>query len=132
MLSEAAPPLIVLMALGVEAIDRPWFRQAFAALACYSLLIQAAGAFFYPKGHWDATPESVDSSPARLWNWRDNPIARTVRAGPYWEPYAIVGAAFTVGIPGAEKRLRELNVNPFEQAKPGQGGPERVQPANLR
>jgi hypothetical protein len=56
---------------------------------------------------------SVDNAPDRLWDWRDNPIVRTVRGGLYWEPYAIVGAALTGGLPAAQRRLRELNVNPY-------------------
>ncbi len=120
LLTELVPPLIVMMALGVSATDRsrlwswpsPWPRRAFAVLALYSVLIQGVGVFFYPKGHWDATPQRVDKAPSRLWDWRDNPIARTVRGGFYWEPYAIVGAAFTGGFQAAQRRIRELNVNP--------------------
>ena len=118
MLTELIPPLMVLTAIGVSAFDRPWPRRAFATLALYSLLIQALGVFFYPKGHWDAGPPSVDNSPARLWDWRDNPIVRTVRGGLYWEPYAVVAAALTGGLPAAQRRIRELNVNPYEEAKP--------------
>ena len=119
LLTEVIPPLVVLMAIGVPAMDRRWPRRAFAVLAVYSVLIQAAGVFFYPNGHWDGTPQPVDAVKGRLWNWRDNPIARTVRGGLYWEPYAIVGAAITGGIPAARLRMRELNVNPYEQAEPG-------------
>ncbi len=119
LLTELIPPLVVLMAIGVPAIDRPWPRRAFAVLAMYSVLIQAVGVFFYPNGHWDAIPQPVDAANGRLWNWRDNPIARTVRGGLYWQPYAILGAAITGGIPAARLRMRELNVNPYEQAEPG-------------
>jgi hypothetical protein len=109
---------VVLMAIGVSTLHRPWPRRAFAALALYSVLIQAVGVFFYPKGHWDGTPEGVDAAHGRLWNWKDNPVTRTVAGGLYWEPYAIVGAAFTGGIPAARRRMRELNVNPYEEAQP--------------
>jgi len=119
LLTELIPPLMVLMAVGASAIDRPWVRSAFAICALYSMLIQAVGVFFYPNGHWDGIPEGVDELHGRLWNWRDNPIDRTVRGGFYWEPYAIVGAVFTGGISAAETRMRELNVNPYEQAQPG-------------
>ncbi len=122
LLTEVVPPLIVMMALGVSAIEHSrfgaWPRHAFAVLALYSVLIQAVGVFFYPKGHWDATPKSVDRAPARLWDWRDNPIARTILGGPTWEPYAIVGAAFTGGLAAAERRVRQLNVNPYEESAP--------------
>ena len=123
LLTELAPPLIVLMALGVSVIDRPWPRRAFAALALYSVLIQGIGVFFYPNGHWDGIPEGVDAAHGRLWNWRDNPLARTVSGGLYWQPYAIVGAALTGGLPAARVRMRELNVNPYEEAKPVDANP---------
>jgi hypothetical protein len=118
LLTELVPPLVVLMAIGVSTLDRPWPRRAFAVLALYSVLIQAVGVFFYPKGHWDGTPEGVDAAHGRLWNWKDNPVTRTVAGGLYWEPYAVVGAAFTGGIPAARRRMRELNVNPYEEAQP--------------
>jgi hypothetical protein len=123
LLTELVPPLIVMMALGVSAIEhsgfRAWPRRAFAVLALYSVLLQAIGVFFYPKGHWDGTPQSVDRAPARLWDWRDNPIARTILGGPTWEPYAIVGAALTGGLAAAQRRVRELNVNPYDESAPG-------------
>jgi hypothetical protein len=125
LLTELVPPLIVLMAIGVTVIERPWPRRAFAALALYSVLIQAVGVFFYPKGRWDAGPPNVNSAPARVWDWRDNPIARTIRGGPTWESYAVVGRAITSGIPAAQRRMRELNANPYDQSPP-----EGVPPAS--
>jgi hypothetical protein len=119
LLTEIVPPLVVLMAIGASVIDYRWPRRAFAVLALYCVLIQAVGAFFYPNGHWDADLKTLDQAPSRLWDWRDNPIARTVRGGIYWEPYAVIGAALNGGIPAAQRRMRELNVNPYEQAKPG-------------
>jgi hypothetical protein len=119
LLTELIPPLILLMAIGAAVIDRPWPRRAFAALALYSMLLQGVGAFFYPNGHWDGIPEGVDSAHGRLWNWRDNPVARTVSGGLYWQPYAVVAAAFTGGLSAAQLRMHELNVNPYEEAEPG-------------
>jgi hypothetical protein len=118
LLTEIIPPLVVLMAIGAAAMDRPWPRRAFAVLALYSVLIQAVGVFFYPNGHWDGIPEGVDAVHGRLWNWRDNPIYRTLGGGFYWQPYAIVDAALTGGIGPARLRMRELNVNPYEEAEP--------------
>jgi len=118
LLTELAPPLIVLMAIGVSVIDRPWPRRAFAVLALYSISIQAIGAFFYPKGRWDTRPRSVNVASARLWDWRDNPIARTVRGGPAWESYDVIGTAISSGIPAAQRRMRELNANPYDDSPP--------------
>jgi hypothetical protein len=112
-LSEIMPPLIILIALGTPLLERRWLKRSFVLLATYSILIQALGVYFYPKGHWDSTPVSVDDNPARLWDWRDNPIRRTLEAGPAWEPYAIVGAALTGGRADAERKMHELNVNPY-------------------
>jgi hypothetical protein len=118
LLTELAPPLTVLMAIGVSAIQRPWPRRAFAVLALYSISIQAIGAFFYPKGHWDTRPKNVNAARARLWDWRDNPIARTVGAGPAWESYAVIGTAIAGGLPAAQRRMRELNANPYDESPP--------------
>jgi hypothetical protein len=118
LLTELVPPLIVLMAIGVSVLDRPWPRRAFVTLALYSVLIQAIGVFFYPKGRWDGGPPNVNSAPARVWDWRDNPIVRTIRGGPEWEPYAVIGTAITSGIPSAQRRMRELNANPYDEAPP--------------
>lgn len=118
LLTELAPPLIVLIAIGLPAIDQPWPRRVFAILAVYSISIQAVGAFFYPKGHWDSRPSNVNTIHARLWNWSDNPIVRTIRGGPAWESYAVVGAAITRDIPAAQRRMRQLNANPYDESPP--------------
>jgi len=109
------PALMVLMALGVAAIQKPWPRRAFALVAIYSCLIQAVGAYFYPKGYWDVVPLPAARARQRLWDWRDNPIRRTLSAGPAWESYAIVGAAFSGGVPAAARRMRELRANPYDR-----------------
>jgi hypothetical protein len=117
LLSELIPPLVVLMAIGVAAIDRPWPLRAFAVLAVYSMLIQAVGVFFYPNGHWDSGLEN-DRATAHLWDWKDNPIGRTIEGGFYWQPYSIVGAALRGGIPAAAERMHDLKANPYEEAQP--------------
>jgi hypothetical protein len=109
-LTELIPPVVILMALGTAVLERPWCRRSFAALAVYCFLIQAVGAYFYPEGHWDHVPHSVDGHPERLWNWRDNPIGRTLAAGPAMEPFAIVSAALRGGSAGAARKMQELGV----------------------
>jgi hypothetical protein len=87
-------------------------------LAVYSVLTQMVGVFFYPNGHWDSLPNPVNGTNGRMWNWRDNPIGRSLQGGFYWQPYAIVGTALTDGLPAAARRMNELNVNPFGQIQP--------------
>lgn len=110
LLAELIPPLIVLMALATPVLEGRWTKRAFAVVAVYCILIQALGVYFYPKGHWDAGPGSTR---ARLWNWRDNPIGRTLAGGPVWEPYAVVGAALKGGRAAAAQKLHEVGVNPY-------------------
>jgi len=86
LLSEAIPAAFVLIAM------RPRLSRTFWAAAVYSIGIQALGVYFYPKGHWDNVPVSVDVASERLWDWRDNPIRRTASGGFVWEGYAALGA----------------------------------------
>jgi hypothetical protein len=118
LLTELAPSLLILIAMAVPALDRPWPRRAFAAVALYSMLTQGLGVFFYPKGNWDLGPPNVNVAPTRLWDWRDNPIRRTIDGGPAWEPYAVVATAIRNGIPAARVRMRQLNANPYDQSSP--------------
>ena len=118
LLTELAPPLIVLMAIGTAVLDRPWPRRAFAVISVYCVFIQAIGVFFYPKGRWDAGPPNINAAHDRVWDWRDNPIVRTLHGGPAWESYAVVGTAITRGIPAAQRRMRELNANPYDERPP--------------
>jgi hypothetical protein len=77
------------------------------------VLIEAVGVYFYPKGHWDNTPIPVDQDGDRNWDWKDNPIRRTLAAGPTWEPYAIVGAALIGGPAAASEKMHELDVHTY-------------------
>ncbi|HSW50714.1 MAG TPA: hypothetical protein VLH09_11095 [Bryobacteraceae bacterium] len=61
-------------------------RAAFVLLVTWSTFTQAVGAFCYPNSRWDETPVAVGSRPSRLWDWRDNPIARSLAAGPRLGP----------------------------------------------
>jgi hypothetical protein len=61
---------------------RPVLRVAFAATVAFALWVQVVGAFYYPEGHWDGWPVAVDLQPQRCWDWSDNQLRRTWRAGP--------------------------------------------------
>jgi hypothetical protein len=115
LLAELSAPVIILIAVGLPAISRKGFKTAFAATAVYCFLIQALGVYCYPKGHWDHLPVSVNGRAhyERLWNWADNPVIRTARGGIAWEPYAIVAAAATGGLPAAAKKIQQLGINEY-------------------
>ena len=61
---------------------RPVLRVAFAATVAIALWVQVVGAFYYPAGNWDGWPVSVDLEPQRCWDWSDNQVLRSWRAGP--------------------------------------------------
>lgn len=113
LLTEILAPVMILIAVGLPAIRERALKRAFAPIAVYCCLIQVVGVYCYPKGRWDHLPVSVDDSPARLWNWADNPIVRTAQGGVAWEPYSIVAAAATGGWPAAVKKLQQLGINTY-------------------
>jgi hypothetical protein len=113
LLTEICAPLIILIAIGFPAIGSGGLKWAFAVLAVYGCFIQALGTFCYPKGRWDGVPVSVNDDRGRLWNWVDNPIIRTAHGGIAWEPYSVVAAAATGGLPAAAKKLQELGINSY-------------------
>jgi len=60
---------------------RPMLRVAFVATLAIALWVQVVGAFYYPAGNWDGWPDNVDLE-QRCWDWSDNQLLRTWRAGP--------------------------------------------------
>jgi hypothetical protein len=104
---------MILIAIGLPAMQGWFLRSIFAAAVCYGCWIQIIGVYYYPKGRWDATPVAVNDDPGRLWNWSDNPVARTIRGGVAWEPYAIVSAGLSGGIPAAESKMQQLGIQPY-------------------
>jgi len=95
-LTDVVPCLVILMIPAVRLLNnsRVW-KAAFAMALAFSISVQAVGAFCYPNGHWDALPRSVDEQPQRLWDWRDNQIARSVSAGPVLLPYRLAWVSVT-------------------------------------
>jgi hypothetical protein len=85
--ADLAVPLALLAAAAFHQAPQrraaPATRALVATLLAWSLFVQAAGAFCYPGGDWNATPADVDRAHARLWDWRDSQIPRTIRAGLY-------------------------------------------------
>lgn len=107
LLSEAVPPLFVMLAM------RPVPKRLFWALASWGLMMQAVGVYFYPKGHWDNEPASVDKASYRAWDWSDNPVARSLRGGFVWEGYAAASALIQGGPSAAAAELQRSGLNPY-------------------
>ena len=86
LLTETGPLFIFLTAFTVPMLSKSRrLKIAFWVFAVSSVCVQAVGVFCYPGGAWDALPYSVDGS--RVWNWLDNPISRSLRAGIDLRPY---------------------------------------------
>lgn len=87
LLADAAPAMALLV---IPAMDRAERRRAWRGLltgaVAASVVLQALGAFCYPNTRWDETPVAVGSRPGRLWDWKDSPITRSLRAGPRLGP----------------------------------------------
>jgi hypothetical protein len=62
--------------------SRPVLRAAFVGTVAAALWVQVVGAFYYPSGNWDERPVNVERQPQRLWDWSDNQILRSWKAGP--------------------------------------------------
>lgn len=52
----------------------------FALFLIWSVFAQIVGAFYYPNGCWDGTP-NVDLHPEKCWYWNDTQIMRSFNAG---------------------------------------------------
>lgn len=53
-----------------------------SVILIWSIFVQIVGAFYYPNGLWDVTPENINEHPERAWNWSDMQILRSFNAGP--------------------------------------------------
>jgi hypothetical protein len=85
--TDAIPIFAVIFAFSMEwawARCRPVFVIQIASILV-AITFQAIGAFCSPSS-WSAAPVDVDRMPSRLWDWRDNEIARCLSDGvkPWW------------------------------------------------
>jgi hypothetical protein len=85
LLTDITPCLVLLL---IPALAMP---RTFGALLALSIGVQFLGTFSYPKGLWDQTPVSIDSSPERLWQLTDNPITSALRNGLNLPRVQIIG-----------------------------------------
>lgn len=65
----------------------------------YSVFIQSVGVCCYSNSKWDSIPNNVDLNIGRLWDFTDNPILRSIKAGPDLRGLNIIqGNGFKNGI----------------------------------
>jgi hypothetical protein len=82
-LSDLLPFLaLFLVPVWAHIRSRKLLRAAVVAAFIVAVWIQIIGAFNYPGGNWDGFPGAIDQHPQRLWDWKDNQIRRTWKAGP--------------------------------------------------
>lgn len=95
MLTDISPCLVILLIPALAPVQRSMLlKPVFAAALAISIFNQGVGAFCYPNGLWDETPQTVDARPERIWNWRDTQIGRSLAAGPVLEGYRRVFRVF--------------------------------------
>lgn len=112
LLTDVVPCLVILMIPAMQLVERSrTWKLAFASALLVSVTVQAIGVFFYPNGRWDALPQPLNKQRERVWDWKDNQILRSARAGPVLEPYQLAyGFLKNPRVP-AEERLKEKGVN---------------------
>jgi hypothetical protein len=87
LLTDIVPCLMLLILPAMDWISRgAILRLLFGLMLFAAVFVQAVGAFCYPNSGWDETPAAIGESPQRLWDWRDNPISRSLSAGPRLGP----------------------------------------------
>jgi hypothetical protein len=88
LLTEITPFVLILLIPAIQVIKNSVpIRTFFVATMILAIGIQMVGAFCYPHGGWDGSPQGVDEHPERVWNWRDSEIVRTAAGGPALEGY---------------------------------------------
>lgn len=86
LLIEAIPFLLLLAAPAVAtALSGGWRRAALWCAAGVGMALQLLGAF--GDSDWNSVPRDVEDAPDRVWDWRDNPVARGLSRGVATAPY---------------------------------------------
>lgn len=80
--TDLAVPAVLLTYISYAFLKRTVVKVALLTLAIYSVFIQAVGVFNYPQSRWDTYPAGVGTSVWRIWDYGDNPIARSLAVGP--------------------------------------------------
>ena len=115
LMSETVPFLVLFTIPAMERLagSSAGLKGAFATLLAWSIFLQAVGAFCYPRGYWDDVPRSSRSAPERMWDWRDNPVRRTLGGGLVWEPYVVAAEALLHGKAAALEKMKQFGMRGF-------------------
>jgi hypothetical protein len=103
--TDALPFAVSLLAIAWPHLRKPAWRCLLLLMVGWQVFLQVIGVFYFPNGYWNTQPVSIDLSTNRLWDWRDNPVRRTLSAGPMLAPYAIAWTAVSEGVPAAKQKL---------------------------
>lgn len=82
LLTDIAVPAIILCYFFYINIHSKFLKLAFYLFVIYSVFTQAIGICCYSNSKWDSIPNNVDLNTNRLWDFNDNPISRSIKAGP--------------------------------------------------
>jgi hypothetical protein len=87
LLTDVVPCLVLLLLPALQWMSaKPLLRACFGVALAASAFLQMVGAFCYPGSRWDETPVAIGDRPARLWDWKDSPVTRSLAAGPRLGP----------------------------------------------
>lgn len=94
LLTDITVPTLLLCAFLYSRLKHNVPKGIFWILVAYSMFIQIVGVFYYPQGDWEQYPKDLKTHKERLWNFGDNPIFRSLAAGPdlrgvYWTWYLV-------------------------------------------
>lgn len=82
LLTDIAVSAIILLYFFYINIQNHVLKLIFYLFIIYSVFIQSIGVCCYSSSEWDAYPKNVDFNNSRLWDFVDNPILRSIKAGP--------------------------------------------------
>lgn len=82
LLTDIAVSAIILLYFFYININNFLLKLVFYLFVIYSVFTQIVGVCCYSNSKWDSYPANVDYNHNRLWDFIDNPILRSIKAGP--------------------------------------------------
>ncbi|MFH0936995.1 MAG: hypothetical protein V1808_01750 [Candidatus Daviesbacteria bacterium] len=82
LLTDVAVPAVICAYFFYILNTGKLIRIIFYLVIVYSIFIQLIGVLNYTHSYWDSKPTNIDFDTKRLWDFKDNPIFRSLRVGP--------------------------------------------------